>query len=170
MLGSRGPTVRDQRPASSLVNFGGGAAPSQSAVRVTSEALGALMRKVTRWSEWTSGETTGAGRWAWSAKAVTKRSGADFSGTGTVYALRRGRKQATRHRVGGDRSPATPRDCRRRVLFARSGWVARKRSSIRASNFATRSGCCAATSSNSPGSRFRSKRRRYRPGVGFPVS
>src|SRR5277367_2388177 len=56
MLGSNGPRVTLQTPRSSLLNLGGGVAPSQSPVRVTSEALGAKMRNVTRWSDDTSGD------------------------------------------------------------------------------------------------------------------
>src|SRR4030095_11117988 len=63
MLGSSGPSVTLQSPVSSLVNLGV-AAPgsSQSPVSVTSDALGARMRKVTLRSGWTSGDTTVAGR------------------------------------------------------------------------------------------------------------
>src|SRR5580693_2329768 len=56
MLGSKGPRVTLQTPRSSLLNLGAGAAPSQSPVSVTSEAFGAKMRKVTRWSDETSGD------------------------------------------------------------------------------------------------------------------
>jgi len=48
MLGSKGPSVTLHTPLSSLVSFGGWVVPSQSPVRVTSDALGARMRKVTR--------------------------------------------------------------------------------------------------------------------------
>ena len=41
MLGSKGPRVTLQTPESSFVNFGGGVVPSQSPVRVTSDAFGA---------------------------------------------------------------------------------------------------------------------------------
>src|SRR5579862_165400 len=58
MLGSKGPSVILQRPCSSLASLGGGVAPSQSPVSVTSDALGAKMRKVTRWSGETSGDFT----------------------------------------------------------------------------------------------------------------
>src|ERR1700722_2994331 len=56
MLGSNGPRVTLQTPCSSLLNLGGGVAPSQSPVSVTSEALGAKIRKVTWWSDETSGD------------------------------------------------------------------------------------------------------------------
>src|ERR1700722_1666720 len=77
MLGSNGPRVTLQTPRSSLLNLGGGVDPSQSPVRVTSEALGAKMRKVTWWSDETSGDCkvslTGRSRLGVCASAAKKR-------------------------------------------------------------------------------------------------
>src|SRR5689334_1772575 len=56
MLGSNGPRVTLQIPLSSFSNLGGGVEPSQSPVNVTSEALGAKTRNVTRRSAETSGD------------------------------------------------------------------------------------------------------------------
>src|ERR1700683_5188323 len=75
MLGSKGPRVTLQTPRSSLLNLGAGAEPSQSPVSVTSEALGAKMRKVTRWSDETSGDcsvslTAGSWRGGWAQAAI----------------------------------------------------------------------------------------------------
>src|SRR5580704_10703852 len=81
MLGSKGPRVTLQTPRSSLLNFGAGVEPSQSPVSVTSEALGAKMRKVTRWSDETSGDCSvslsgGSRRGAW-AQAGANTAAAD---------------------------------------------------------------------------------------------
>ena len=60
MLGFEGADGEGPEAGLVLGEVRRGSGPSQSAVRVTSAALGALMRKVTRRSEWTSGDTMGA--------------------------------------------------------------------------------------------------------------
>src|SRR4051794_3215176 len=86
MLGSSGPSVTFQTPPSSLVSLGAGAVPSQSAVRVTSDAFGARMRKVTRWSGSTSGETTVAGLCASALPANVQKRQTCLRFTQPVYA------------------------------------------------------------------------------------